>query len=269
MANRSDDVGIIQDTIGNGLFGSLMTWVLEILPYLKEHALYPSWDLDASLYGKIIPNLILAKRIIPTSNRIETLTNLKKAHAFQYTHRDYKMAHTLFFEYFTFSAEIEERVRTFQTLFQGKTLGIHFRGTDKLNSEAEYISIEVVIKNISQFLSLHPNTYASIFVITDEDSFLTNMINEFKHQYTMLYTNARKSKTGEPLHVHNCTNESAKEALVDSLLLSKCDYVIKTSSCLSDWVKIWNPDIEVYNLNRFYFNWFPQAYIPIKSYVTI
>jgi hypothetical protein len=55
--------------------------------------------------------------------------------------------------------------------------------------------------------------------------------------------------------------------MIDSLLLSKCDYVIKTSSCLSDWVKIWNPSINVYNLNKFNYAWFPQAIIPSVSYL--
>lgn len=265
--NISNDFGIIKDTIGNGLFGSLLTWILEILPYLKKHEIYPSWELDTLCYGRIIPNLILARRIVSRSEKIETLINLKESYMFQYKCQDYKLAHDLFFEYFEFSAEIEERVRSFQTLFQGKTLGIHFRGTDKLGKEAEYISMENVLENISSFLSSHPNTYTTIFIITDEDIFLTKMINLFKNQYTLLYTNARRSKTSDPLHFHDCTIETAKEALVDSLLLSKCNYVIKTSSCLSDWVKIWNPDIEVYNLNRFYFDWFPQSSIPVKSYI--
>ena len=55
--------------------------------------------------------------------------------------------------------------------------------------------------------------------------------------------------------------------MIDSLLLSKCDYVIKTSSALSDWVIIWNPSIRVYNLNKFLFTWFPQAIIPSVSYL--
>jgi hypothetical protein len=63
--------------------------------------------------------------------------------------------------------------------------------------------------------------------------------------------------------------DRAKEAMIDSLALSNCNYVIKTSSCLSDWVKIWNPAIEVYNLNIFYHDWFPQKIIPVKSYLPV
>ena len=252
--------------MNNGLFGCLLTWIVDILPYLKQHAIYPSWEMDTHCYGRIIPNLIRPKQIEAKSKRTETLTNLHRSHKYSYTQKECKLAHDLFFEYFEFSNEIEERVRSFHTNFQGETLGIHFRGTDKLHAEADYISIEDVLENISAFLVQHPKKYTTIFVITDEDRFLTNMMDRFKPQYKVIHTNARKSQTGEPLHFHESTIETAKEALVDSLLLAKCEYVIKTSSCLSDWVKIWNPDIKVFNLNRFYFDWFPQCIIPVKSY---
>jgi hypothetical protein len=85
---------------------------------------------------------------------------------------------------------------------------------------------------------------------------------------SIITTNALRSLNNIPIHEKINTNiTQAKEAMVDSLLLSKCDFVIKTSSALSDWVKIWNPSIEVYNLNKFKETWFPQAIIPVKSFL--
>jgi hypothetical protein len=272
--NEFTDFGGIEEKMSNGLFGCLLTWILEILPFLKTHDLYPWWSMNTHSYGQILPNLIQPKRVVIRSKRVETLTHLKRSHKYTYTQKECKFAHDLFFEYFAFSAEIEKRVESYSKTFfldqhgqrEGKLLGVHFRGTDKLGTEADFISIEDTLEHISGFLAQHEKEYATIFVITDEAKFLTSMIETFANRFKVLHTNARKSQTGKPLHFHESTLETAKEALVDSLLLSKCDFVIKTSSCLSDWVKIWNPDIEVYNLNRFRFDWFPQSIIPVKSF---
>jgi hypothetical protein len=42
----TSEFGLIKDKINNGLFGSAMTWILEILPYLKKNNIYPNWDID-------------------------------------------------------------------------------------------------------------------------------------------------------------------------------------------------------------------------------
>ena len=36
------DFSLIKDKVDNGLFGCSMTWILEILPYLKKNKIYPT-----------------------------------------------------------------------------------------------------------------------------------------------------------------------------------------------------------------------------------
>jgi len=250
---------LIQDKMNNGLFGCAMTWILEILPYLKKHELYPEWDIDTVCYGKIIPLLIIPIRISKTE-KIVTLLELKQKYSHKYS--DFETANKFFFDYFTISPVVSNRVEQYKSQFIGKTLGIHYRGTDKMNNECTYISPDDFLHNVVCFLSKH--TYHTIMIITDEQDFLDKII--FDH-YNVIVTDSKKSKNSKPLHFQNNTILDAMDAMVDSLLLSKCDYVIKTSSCLSDWVKIWNPSIEVYNVNHFNYDWFPQAFIPFKTYI--
>lgn len=247
---------IIQEKIGGGLFGCTMTWILEILPYLKCHNLYPEWDIDTVCYGKIIPLLLKAKRRTP-SNEIVSLIELKKKYGYTYT--NFEMAHNLFFHYFTISPYLLKRVEQYKKQCIGKTLGIHYRGTDKMNHESTYISSDEFINKMICFLSKH--TYHTIVLITDEQDFLDKIQ---LHNYNIIVTDSTKSKNGKPLHFQNNTIIDAMDAMVDSLLLSKCDYVLKTSSCLSDWIKIWNPSLEVYNVNQYKYTYFPQAFI--KTY---
>jgi hypothetical protein len=262
--------GIIKERIGNGLFGSTMTWILEILPYLKKNNLYPDWKIDTVCYGMIIPTLIIPKHVEVTSDKVISISELRKKHLYGYSTKSngngFEIANQIFFEYFNISSEILEIVESYKEKFTGKTLGIHYRGTDKMNREAEYISKDTVLSNILSFLK--KNTYNTLVIITDEQEFINKMSQILSlKEYNIIITNSKKSKNTTPLHFQKNNINDAKDAIVDSLLLSKCDYVIKTSSCLSDWVKIWNPSIKVYNLNKFKHKWFPQCVIPVTSYL--
>ena len=263
----TSEFGLIKDKINNGLFGTTMTWILEILPYLKKNNIYPNWDIDTYCYGKIIPTLIIPNNITTTSNKTITLTELKTKHSHNFDYNSCTVANSLFFEYFRIAPDILEKVETYKTKFIGKTLGIHYRGTDKFNNEATYIEIDLFIRNIIAFLD--KNMYTSLLILSDEQDFINKIRQTITlKKYNIIITDSTKSVNGKPLHFEKTSNiNQAKDAMVDSLLLSKCDYVIKTSSCLSDWVKIWNPAISVYNLNKFLFSWFPQAIIPNISYL--
>jgi hypothetical protein len=261
---------VIYDTMNNGLFGTTLTWILETLPYLKKQNIRPDWKIDTSCYGTIIPELIIPKDIEngPVNN-IVTLTNLKKAHGYKFTQNDFELANSLFFDYFQVRSDVLDDVNSYIAQFKGKTLGVHYRGTDKY-TEAQPVSPETLIGNIKTFLQMNTD-YKSLFLITDEDRvvqlFLT-LMNDC--QIKIITTNSKKTKTNIPIHfLNSCNIEHAKQALVDSISLSKCDFVIKTSSCLSDWAKIWNPSLEVYNINKFKYDWFPQAAIQVKQWNVI
>jgi hypothetical protein len=258
--------GIIEGQPKPGLFGSSLTWILELLPYLKKHNIRPNWNIDTVCYGQLFPSILKAKNVNVTSDTIVKLSVLKKKHEYFFKASEWQLAHDLFFDYFDIADDILDSVESVRAKFGQKTLGVHFRGTDKLGSEATVISREQVVKHIDGFLSTH-NEYDTIFVATDESVFISLMTQAFSEKYKLIFTNALRSTNKKPIHGSTSGCEQAKEAMVDSLALSKCDFVIKTSSCLSDWVKIWNPTIDVYNLNKFKENWFPQGMIMVKSFI--
>jgi hypothetical protein len=261
----TSEFGLIKEKMNHGLFGCTMTWILEILPYLKKNNIYPKWDIDTNCYGKIIPALIIPNNITVSSNKEISLTELKTKYMHTFDINTCNMANSIFFEYFRIAPDILEKVEIYKKKFVGKTLGIHYRGTDKI--ESTYISIELFIRNIIAFLDT--NMYDSLLILSDEQDFINKITQTITlTKYNIIITDSRKSVNGKPLHLEKTSNiNDAKDAMIDSLLLSKCDYVIKTSSALSDWVIIWNPSIRVYNLNKFLFTWFPHATIPTISYL--
>jgi hydroxymethylpyrimidine pyrophosphatase-like HAD family hydrolase len=268
------EFGIIKEKLNHGLFGVPLTWILEILPYLKKNGIRPNWIIDTYSYGPITPSIIKPKNVNAISNIDVKLSDLLKTNKYNYKNTECTMAHDLFFEYFDIPDDILQNVENIKNKFGKKTLGVHFRGTDKFKCEASFISKIDMIKNIMAFLSTHPE-FDTIFIASDEEGFITNMKRNFADKpYILIFANAVRSKNNIPVHQNNSAFDRApdtillaKEAMIDSLTLSRCDYVIKTSSCLSDWVKIWNPQIEVYNLNLCRVPWFPHSVIPHKTYI--
>ena len=57
--------------------------------------------------------------------------------------------------------------------------------------------------------------------------------------------------------------DHGKAALVDALVLGRCRYLLKTSSALSAWSKIFNPAVQAYRVQGFNADWFPDANVPL------
>lgn len=260
------DIGVINGKPKDGLFASIFTWILEVLPYLKKNNIRPKWNIDSYCYGMVFPSILKERNVNVLSNTAIKLKTLKNYYSYKFNASEWQYAHELFFDYFDIADDILQEVSTYQAKFYKKTLGVHFRGTDKNGNEATRISKENVISNIKAFL-LKNTEFITIFVASDETAFINLMKESFDQTHKLIFINALRSDNNNPIHLSSSGIEQARTAMIDSLTLSKCDFVIKTSSCLSDWVKIWNPTIEVYNLNKFKKDWFPQATIPVKSFI--
>lgn len=258
---------IIDINIPGGLFGCAMTWILEILPFLKQHNITPEWFIHTEYYGYLFPHIIKSKKNINITAiyfNLQFMT-LKKQYAFHYK-GNFQLAHDMFFEYFELPTEIIQTVNKVADTFISKTLGIHYRGTDKFCGESTYISNHNFIENVYSFL-IKNEEFRTIFITSDNYEFIEIFKQRFYNsKYSFIISDSAKG-IDTPIHTSgNCTIEHAKEAIIDSLILSRCDYVIKTSSTLSDWAKIWNPSLEIYNLNTYNGDSFPQAFIPVTSY---
>lgn len=166
-------------------------------------------------------------------------------------HTKRQEANTLIRRYIHFKPEILSFVRNFQKEhFEDHfVLAIHYRGTDKI-VEAPRITYQAVLKNIQKILDEHATSPYKIFVATDEEAFLQTMINIYGDR-VCFNPNATRSTTGKPLHFQSPDPyQCGLEAIIDALLLSKGNYLIRTSSNLSRWSTYFNPSLPVTELSQ-------------------
>ncbi len=153
--------------------------------------------------------------------------------------------------------------------FDHKTvLGVHYRGTDK-KSEAKSVSCEYVARVISNYIRANHKVDA-IFVASDEMDMIEWIKAKFNYLSVIFHDDVERSRGGKPIHTNYRQGDNyikGKEALVNCLLLSKCDALIRTASFLSAWSSIFNPDLPVILLNKPFEDklWFPDAEIIKKS----
>lgn len=124
------------------------------------------------------------------------------------------------------------------------TLGVHFRGTDK-KYEAHTIEWDALCRRVEETLAAEPQL-TNIFVSSDEQPFLDFFVKR-GFAVPVNVAPARLLSTGEkPVHFSGHPGLAiGREALVTSLLLASCGYLLKTPSYLSGWSKVFNPSLPV------------------------
>lgn len=158
-----------------------------------------------------------------------------------------KRVNQLITKYIHPKAFIKKKVEAFvKKYFKSHSIiGVHYRGTDK-GIEAPQASYENVLNIILQEIRKQGKK-TRLFVATDELSFLKAIKSAFPGR--VIYTKGMRSSNGEPVHkITGNGFQRGEEALIDCLLLSHCDLIIKTSSNLSLFSTYFNPDVPVIHL---------------------
>lgn len=156
-------------------------------------------------------------------------------------------------KYIKIKPHILSKVNQFKNIYFEKghaIIGIHYRGTDK-SIEAPRVGYQSMEGKINEYIASHRVHNYKIFVATDEQQFLDYM----KRQYgdAIISTQAMRSTVGSALHYNNNQHyRCGEEALIDCLLLSKCDILIRTSSNLSLWSGYFNPNLPIILMNNRY-----------------
>lgn len=137
-------------------------------------------------------------------------------------------------KYVHIKPSIQQEVESFvQQHFQGFfIIGIHHRGTDK-KLEAPIVPYETTLFNLNWWLSNLPKeVQVRIFVATDDQQFLDLMCQLYPNQ--IIYSPFIRSKDGQALHYSETAYannyQKGKEALIDCLLLSKCNLLLFPAS---------------------------------------
>lgn len=254
-----------------GLFGQVFYHVLQVLPYLSSEGIFPAWDLRTLHYGdpperRTIPGVLdLAYEPPHGPYKTLSLAELCRRHS-HILGNDWHELNRIWNLYF----RIPERVlsRADEVMPKGKILGVHYRGTDKQTTswDSNPISQPEFITLLEDFMVDRPG-FDMIFAATDEYSFVERLRKTLALPVLSL---------GEvEFHLsatHSTTRaEKADRAMLDCVLLSRCDCVIETSSALPSFTKLLNPELEIYRcaasklFGKLYTNmpYFPVAHIPV------
>ncbi len=175
-------------------------------------------------------------------------------------------ANTLFFKHVRIKPGIGAAVDQFcQThLIGAGTLGIHYRGTDK-KEEAVLLGYDAAFSKIGAVLMQRPGV-TNLFVASDEQAFINRIAGRFPHLPVVTFEDSVRSQDGRPVHLGQRAPGNylmGLDALMNSLLLSRCGAVARTTSFLSAWSSIFNPALPVFLLSVPYSGklWFPEREI--------
>lgn len=156
-------------------------------------------------------------------------------------------------KYIVIKEDILEEVDQFcRNYFQGDlVIGVHYRGTDKC-TEAPRISYEMMVEQILDKIEKYDLEKCKIFLATDEEGFLDYMLSIFGNRLCFKEETIR-STDQKPTHYNQLhPYQSGKDAIIDALILSRCDILIRTSSNLSRWSTYFNPGLPVYEVSQRY-----------------
>jgi hypothetical protein len=246
--------------------GAKLAWTLEILAYCDEKCLtplfkfsYPDSKDDEDYFGHFF-SIRLKKNIDPVRfTRIKYIGELgfKKNYG---SILNLDLAIYLINKYLLINDNVLMEVDNFCRSHFGnrKILGVHYRGTDKVH-EAPLVGYDTVRKNIEYYLNKFPET-SSVFISSDEINFIEYIEKAFISRNIIYREDSFRSRNGIP--VHKATNidryEVNRDAIVNCLILSRCHALLKGSSILSGWSKLFNPQLSLIMLNVPYNNWFPE-----------
>ncbi|MFT7530130.1 MAG: hypothetical protein ACI9FD_001134 [Gammaproteobacteria bacterium] len=152
-------------------------------------------------------------------------------------------------------SHIQEKVDIFTKLhFIGnKVLGIHMRGTDKGAANAPPALMKVIkpracFSHIDDYTK--QNGRCKIFVATDQQQFLDQLKTRYGDRIVS-YDAIRASDDRNPFDVdRNDGYQKGEEVLIDCLLLSRCDYLLKCTSAVGEFAMYFNPSLSCIDLNH-------------------
>lgn len=161
-----------------------------------------------------------------------------------------KEARTLISKYIHIKDELQQEIDDYaQAHFNCFVIGVHYRGTDKW-CEAPRVNYEEMFFQINNQIKLLGNKEYKIFVATDEQAFLEDMLSVYGDKVLYLELAPRSSDKTATHYMKKSPYENGKYAIMDCLLLSKTNILIRTSSNLSLASIYYNPDLKVIELNR-------------------
>jgi len=123
-------------------------------------------------------------------------------------------------------------------------LGVHIRGTDKYIGQRH--PPRVYFPLIDAYLTAFSN--AVIFLATDDDEYARIMTNRYRKQLVQqqsehLHVRRGSDRTAIWRQGSNASAHLGTQVLVDSLLLARCTFLLKSNSAVSEFAIFFNTDL--------------------------
>ena len=173
------------------------------------------------------------------------------------------IAKELFDKYLSFNQSILDEVDSFSgKWFSGKQiLGVHYRGSDKI-TEAPGVTLEALRDRVIEILK--SNTSINLIFVSSDEEKAVHYLEDLDLPVPVIFReDAIRSNNGVQIHLQKYNSKSVinRDAMINCLLLSRCDYLLKTASLLSDCSIIFNPKLKVSVMNTPYEHatWWPTS----------
>jgi len=226
---------------------------------------YPGEDMDTDYFGE----LFTYKNLQTSVSKTLQFTAIRDTGELIRKNYDKKLslsiAKDLFDKYLSINPIILDEVNSFSSKwFTGKqVLGIHYRGSDKA-TEAPVVSLDSLRYHIIYILKNNPEINL-IFVSSDEKKTIQYLSDLNLPAPVVFREDIIRSEDGEQIHLKKQNSKSVinRDAMVNCLLLSRCGYLLKNASLLSDCSVIFNPKLKVSVISAPYAHatWWPTSEI--------
>jgi hypothetical protein len=261
----------IRSTVG---LGAKLEWCLEIMAYCNDHDLLPRFRFsfpDAEQEMDYFGSLFRIRDLLERPARFVTISSIIELDLGKdYDHiLTIDLANYLITKYLVVREEVLTEVGAFcrQHFGDDRVVGVHYRGTDKVR-ESPCVPYDKVRRNIDHYLELFPHT-DRIFVATDDARFLDYLQNASLSRPIVCREDSFRSRDGSSIHESPDTDKYAinRDAIVNCLILSRCEALLKTASILSAWSKLFNPRLPIVVLNQPPDEnlWFPERVLVEES----
>jgi hypothetical protein len=151
----------------------------------------------------------------------------------------------LFHKYARFRPEFEHSAADFWQAHipeNSFVVGVHWRGTDR-KTGSKCFKASDFISRVKDVLALGPLDQTRIvFVASDEAAFVESCRQEFAGS-VVTQEMERAREGGSALHMAHDRDPEAngRAVILDALLLSRCQHLVKGRSFVSDYSLFWNP----------------------------
>jgi Alpha-(1,6)-fucosyltransferase N- and catalytic domains len=158
-------------------------------------------------------------------------------------------------KYIQVKPHILEKVNDFERRYfaNHRVIGIHMRGTDKGTAgSSERLMRVVPPREYFPLIDAYTEEHGAckIFVATDQQQFLNRVVDKYGDR-VVSYQSIRTRGIRNPFEIADGNAyRKGEDVLIDCLLLSRCDHLLKCTSAVGEFAMYFNPELDCYDLNE-------------------